>query len=156
MKRTFFTLCLGTLLFLTTASTCSPDDNSSTSSQDPAPVINTVTQGNWRVTNFTEDDSDHTNYFTGYTFTFGPSNSVVATNGTNSYTGVWSVTDDHSSSDDDHPNSSLDFNLYFSSPNHFTELNEDWDILERTDNKVRLKHISGGDGSVDLLTFEKN
>src|SRR5690606_21866889 len=37
----------------------------------------------------------------------------------------------------------------------FDELDEDWDIIEATQDIIKLKHISGGDGSVDFLTYER-
>ncbi len=153
MKRLIFYPILACLFMVNTASTCSSDDGSSSSS-DPAPVINTVTQGTWRVTSFVEDGDDHTHYFTGYAFTFENGNVLTAVGSSATVTGFWSVTDS-SNSGDDSPHSDLDFNIMFSSPNNFTELNEDWDILERTNSRIRLRHVSGGDGSVDTLTFEK-
>ena len=39
---------------------------------------------------------------------------------------------------------------------HFESISEDWRVLSSTASKIELKHISGGDGSIDLLTFEKN
>lgn len=35
-------------------------------------------------------------------------------------------------------------------------LSDDWDVLERTDTKIRLIDVSGGNGGTDYLTFEKN
>ena len=135
---------------------CSDDDSSSTNG-NPTEVVNTVKQGTWRVTSYMEDANDETNHFTGYNFTFGDNNEVTATNGTNTYTGTWSVTNSsNSSDDDDNNNSDIDFNIMFATPENFTDLNDDWDILERTDTKIRLRDISGGNGGTDLLTFEKN
>lgn len=154
MKKVMVYLMIGGIFVLNTASMCSSDDDSS-SAQNPTEVINTVTSGTWRVTNFNEDGINETSYFTNYNFTFNSSGVLVATNGTDTHTGTWSVTDDDSN-DDSPSNSGVDFNIFFSAPANFTELNEDWDILERTATKIRLRHISGGDGSTDLLTFEKN
>jgi hypothetical protein len=154
MKKFLFYPIIACLFMLNTASMCSSDDSSS-SSVDTSAVVGTVTQGNWRVTLFDEDGIDHTSHFSGYNFTFGDSNVLTATNGTNTYTGAWSVTSDDSSNDDN-PSGDIDFNILFSSPADFAELTEDWHILERTATKIRLRHISGGDGSIDLLTFEKN
>ncbi|MFN7419673.1 MAG: hypothetical protein ACK5RV_02185, partial [Flavobacterium sp.] len=69
------------------------------------------------------------------------------------YTGVWSVTDSNSNDDsmDD-----LDFNIAFTTPANFLELTDDWDIQSRTDTKIELIDISGGNGGTDYLTFEKN
>ena len=155
MKRSLLYAMLAAVFFVNTASMCSSDDDSPSSSQNANDVINTVSSGTWRVTNFNEDGVDHTSYFTNFNFTFGASNVLTATNGSDTHVGVWSVTNDDSN--DDSPSSSgVDFNIFFASPNNFTEISEDWDILERTSTKIRLKHVSGGDGSVDLLTFEKN
>ncbi len=49
----------------------------------------------------------------------------------------------------------IDFNIFFASPADFAELTEDWDIISHTASKIELKHVSGGNGGTDLLTFEK-
>ena len=138
---------------LNTASMCSSDNNSSSSS-DPNPVINTVNQGTWRVTSYVDSDTDETNHFTGYNFTFSSGSILTASNGTNTYTGSWSVTIDNSN--DDNPSSDLDFNILFVSPADFSDLTDDWDIVSRTDTKIQLIDVSGGNGGTDYLTFEKN
>lgn len=51
--------------------------------------------------------------------------------------------------------SDIDFNIFFASPADFAELSEDWDIISHTASKIELKHVSGGNGGTDLLTFEK-
>ena len=132
---------------------CSSDDDSP--APNPAPVINTVTQGTWRITNYFDNDSNETSNFTGYNFTFGASNVLTATNGTNTYSGTWSVVSDNSS-DDDSPSNDLEFNIAFSCPANFADLTDDWDIVSRTDTKIELIDVSGGNGGTDLLTFEKN
>lgn len=154
MKKFLFYPIIVCVFLLNTASMCSSDDDSS-SPANTSEVINTVTQGTWRITLFDEDGNDHTTDFNGYTFTFGSANVLTATNGSNTYTGVWSVTSDDSSGDDN-PGDDIDFNILFSSPANFAELSEDWHILERTSAKIRLQHVSGGNGGTDLLTFEKN
>lgn len=133
---------------------CSSDDNSSSVAQDPAPVINTVSQGTWRVTLYQDSGTDETSHFTGYNFTFASANVLTATNGTNSYSGIWSVT--NSDSNDDNPSNDLDFNILFTSPANFADLTDDWDIASRTDTKIQLIDVSGGNGGTDYLTFEKN
>ncbi len=49
----------------------------------------------------------------------------------------------------------IDFNIFFAAPEDFAELTEDWNIISYSANKIELIHVSGGDGDVDLLTFEK-
>ena len=142
------------LVFLVNvASMCSNDDDNSSSSVNQTTVVNTVSSGTWRITLYNDSGTIKTNQFTGYNFTFGPSNVLTATNGTQTYTGVWSVTDSNSNDDslDD-----LDFNIAFTAPANFLELTDDWDIQSRTDTKIELIDVSGGNGGPDYLTFEKN
>lgn len=145
---------LAALFMLNVASMCSSDDDNSNSSQDPTPVINIVNNGTWRITFFEDSGTNETGHFNGYSFTFGPSNVLTASNGTNTYTGVWSVTSDDSN--DDSPSNDLDFNIAFSAPADFAELTEDWNIITYTSTKIQLVHVSGGNGGTDYVTFEKN
>jgi hypothetical protein len=46
--------------------------------------------------------------------------------------------------------------LFFASPADFADLSDDWDVVSRTDSKVQLIDVSGGNGGTDYLTFEKN
>lgn len=154
MKKLTLIPMLSLIFMLNVASMCSDDDDNN-SSADPTPVINTVTSGTWRITFYEDDGVNETYHFTGYNFTFGSSNVLTATNGTNTYTGSWSVTNDDSN--DDSPSNDLDFNILFSTPTVFAdELSDDWDILSRTDTKIELVDVSGGNGGTDYLTLEKN
>lgn len=153
MKRLLLIPALFCLLMLNVASMCSSDDNSS-SSTDPTPVINIVSQGTWRITSYVDSGTNETNHFTGYNFTFGASSAVTATNGTNTYTGTWSIVTD--SSNDDNPSSDLDFNIAFASPADFEDLTDDWDIVTYTATTISLIDISGGNGGTDTLVFTKN
>jgi hypothetical protein len=138
-------------LILNTASTCSNDDNSSSSNQTQ--VTNTVVSGTWKITLYNDSGTVKTTNFSGYNFTFGANNALVASNTTNNYTGTWSVTDSNSNDDS---LSDLDFNIAFTTPANFQDLTDDWDIVSRTDNKIELIDVSGGNGGTDYLTFEKN
>lgn len=160
MKNSFFYLLL-TVLF-TAFTGCSGDDDSNSVNANPQPVIDAAVSGSWKITYFFDTDSEETNNFTNYVFTFGPNGVLTATNGTDTVTGTWSVTDSHNSggdgSDDDnssHNSNDLDFNISFASPANFAELSDDWDILSYNTSKIELKDVSGGNGGTDLLTFEK-
>ncbi|MGV7107860.1 hypothetical protein [Flavobacterium sp. U410] len=158
MKKLSLLPVLALLFVLNVASMCSNDDDNSTNTQDPTPIVNTMTNGTWRITFYEDDGENKTSYFSGYNFTFGTSNVLTATNGTNTYTGVWSVTNSDDNSNDDNPSSSdLDFNILFNSPDLFNdELSDDWNIITYTSTKVELVDVSGGNGDTDYLTFEKN
>jgi hypothetical protein len=153
MKKLKILMLLYLVFLVNVASMCSNDDDNSSSSVNQTTVVNTVSSGTWRITLYNDSGTIKTNQFTGYNFTFGPSNVLTATNGTQTYTGVWSVTDSNSNDDslDD-----LDFNIAFTAPANFLELTDDWDIQSRTDTKIGLIDVSGGNGGTDYLTFEKN
>ena len=109
--------------------------------------------GNWRITRFIDSGDNETSDFTGYTFTFADNGELIATNGSNTLTGTWSITNSSSSS-----SSSPDFNIFFPVPNssNFEDLNDDWYIEQITQSKIELIDISGGNGGTDRLTFTKN
>lgn len=135
---------------LVTFSSCDDDeDNPINNGPSRAQVEQVMQGGDWRVTNFSEAGTNHTDYFTNYDFTFGLSNVLTATNGTDTQVGIWSVDDDDD--DDD-----VDFNIIFAGAGNFSELTEDWDIVELTTTKIRLRNVNDGGGGTDLLTFEKN
>jgi hypothetical protein len=131
------------LLLSTVLVSCKNDDNSAPS---PSATLNSNLQtGTWRITLFAEDGDNQTSHYSGYNFTFGNGGVVTASNGSNTVTGVWVTGSDDSTSK---------LILTFTAA-PFTELNEDWRVLEQSSNKIRLQHISGGNGGVDDLVFEK-
>lgn len=143
-------------LFIATAfSSCTDEDDTVVNnSVDPTPVINVVNNGTWRITFYEDSSVDETSNFTGYNFSFGAGNVLTATNGTNTYSGTWSVTSDNSL--DDSPSNDLDFNIAFAAPANFADLTDDWNIISYTATKIQLIHVSGGGGGTDYITFEKN
>ena len=68
MKKLTLIPLLSLIFMLNVASMCS-DDNDSTNSADPTPVINTVNQGTWRITFYEDSGVNETSNFTGYNFT---------------------------------------------------------------------------------------
>ena len=136
---------------------CSSDDehNPNDNSAEIQDITNTAQNGNWVITYFFDTDSDETSDYTGYEFTFGTNGVLTASNGTNTYAGTWSVTDDSNSNDDSSSDDDIDFNISFASPVDFEELSDDWDIISYTSVKIELIDVSGGNGGTDYLTFEK-
>ena len=144
------------VLLLVTVIACDDDNDGLSASAKVSEAKNTAVSGEWHVTKFIDSGTDETNHFNGYTFQFGSSGSLTATNSANTYTGTWSVNDDGSgddSRDDDFDD--IDFNIIFTLPADFAELSEDWEIVSLAESKIELRHISGGNGGTDLLTFEK-
>ena len=131
---------------------CTDEDDAPTN-VNQTQVINTVTSGTWRITNYVDSGVNETSNFTAYNFTFASNNVLTAVGNGMTTNGTWSVTD--SNSNDDTLND-LDFNIAFTSPANFVDLTDDWDIVSRTDTKIQLIDVSGGNGGTDYLTFEKN
>lgn len=141
MKKNLLFLVLTIALF----SACKKEDNSS--SITSSNVSSTATTGTWRVTYYWDTNKEETSNFSGYNFTFGSGNILTATKATTSIVGSWTTgTDD----------SKVKLILNFSSPADFLEISDDWHVIERTDTKIKLQDVSGGNGGTDYLTFEKN
>jgi hypothetical protein len=154
MKKLKLIPILASLFLLNVASMCS-DDNDTTNTANPTPVINTVNQGTWRITLYEDNGVNETNNYANYIFTFN-SNGVLTAVNTTTYNGTWSVT---ASNSNDDSQDDLDFNIAFlaPAPSAFTDdLTDDWDIISYTANKIQLIDVSGGNGGTDYLTFEKN
>ncbi len=156
MKKSIHLAMLLLFAFTLFSSTCSSDDddgNSNDNSAEINAIENSMESGNWSITYFYDTDSDETSDFTGYTFNFAANGVLTATNGTNTYTGSWSVTDDSSSSSSS--DNDIDFNISFVSPPDFEELSDDWDIISYSSTEIKLIDVSGGNGGTDYLTFQK-
>jgi hypothetical protein len=117
-------------------------------------VQNIAVASQWRITYFEDSGDNETNNFTGYIFEFDSGNLLTATNGSSNHAGTWSIVDD-GSGDDNNDYDDIDFNIAFSNPADFTELSEDWEVVSASATKIELRHVSGGNGETDLLTFEK-
>lgn len=103
-------------------------------------------EGSWRVILFSEDGENETHYFSNYTFSFLDNNVAKAVSNSSTVSGTWSTRKDSGKT-------KLDLNFELTA--NFDELNEDWEILTQSATKIELKHISGGNGGIDLLTLEK-
>lgn len=145
-KRTLYFVAIGFILSSMLAS-CSKDDVKTKNE-----ITDDMTSGTWKITYFNDSGDDETSNFTAYTFEFNENGDLKANSSSNNYTGSWSVTDSNS---DDDSSDDLHFNIQFNLSNEFEDLNDDWDILEHTESKLRLEDVSGGNGGTDLLTFEK-
>jgi hypothetical protein len=106
-----------------------------------------VGQGNWVITLFNDSGNEETQNFAGYTFTFNSNGTITAVKDASTVNGTWNTETDDS-------NNKLIMDFGTTVP--FSELNEDWLILEKSSVRIRLEHVSGGNGGTDLLTFEKN
>lgn len=145
MKKQIFSAFAILLMVLNVS--CSGDDKPS-SSELINDLRNVITQNQWRVTNFSENGTNQTSQFSGFVFSFTAQGGVIAASGDTNVPGTWST-----ATDDSKPKFVLQF---FATSGSFEEISEDWEILHVSNVEIRLRHISGGDGSVDLLTFRQN
>jgi hypothetical protein len=132
------------------------DDTPRTSNQSAvikAEVTANLQNGNWRVFKMIDSGQNETQDFNGYIFTFQSNGVVSAVKNNTTYNGNWNITDSDSNDDSQ---DDLDFNLNFSQPPSFSDLNDDWDFISQSASKIELIDISGGNGGVDSLTFVKN
>lgn len=164
MKNRIRNSLIGMLMILVLVA-CSKDESNNSSSTDDGNSAQQVTSiaqnGTWRITYFFDTDEDETSNFNGYEFSFNTDGTITAVKGNTMVSGTWSVQDDSSnSSSDDDGNSTDDddFLIFFSVPqsSDFDDLNDDWDIISVSANKIELTDVSGGNGGTDFLTFEKN
>jgi hypothetical protein len=164
--KNLITKSIVTLTIAISLIACSKEESNTTVGVDDngtsADRVTLVAQsGSWRISYFWDTDEDETSNFAGYEFTFNPDGTLIAVKGNTTVNGTWSVIDDsgNSSSDDDgNSTDDDDFNILFSVPttSDFDDLNDDWDIIAVTANKIELTDVSGGNGGTDFLTFEKN
>ena len=113
---------------------------------DDTELVAALTNGDWYVTYFF-DDTDETADFADYVFNYASDGTATAMDSSGTTNGTWST----SAGDE----TDLELNLNFGTLDPLDELAEDWDVLEVTNDIIRLKDLSG-DGSTDFLTFERD
>lgn len=120
------------------------DDNSGGGSNPD--FSNVITSGTWYISYFQEDDDIETDDFAGYNFTFASNGTSIAVKNAATINGTWNQFVDSGQN-----KLELTFN-----GDDLDDLEEDWRIIEFSTTVIKLKHVSGGDGSIDYLTFTKN
>jgi hypothetical protein len=112
--------------------------------------------GTWRITKFIDSGVNELSHFNGFEFIFNVTGNLIAkdTKSNLTYNGVWSITKSYSN-DNSNDGSDFDLNIFFNTTLYIEELNDDWDIISESPTRVELRSVSGGNGGIDLLTFEK-
>lgn len=116
---------------------CSDDDESDLTIEQKQ---NVVTSGDWQISQFVDDGNDETSDFGEYAFRFEENGEVLAITLTVNTSGTWNIDEDGSEDD---------LVLNFNASNELRELNEDWDILLLSNEKIELSD------DTDILHFEK-
>ncbi len=129
----------------TTDDSASKKGKDSSTSIDFNSLASVPMPGNWVVTLYQEDAVVKTSKFAGYSFTFAGSNKVTATKSGVATIGKWGTGND---------SGKKKLYLSISTVKPLSELTEDWIILEQTAKKLKLQHVSGGNGGTDLIVLE--
>lgn len=103
-----------------------------------------LADGLWIVGSYTEDASDQTSNYSGYTINFDSNGTVVATNGT-PINGTWDAQNEDSEL----------FMDFGATTTPFDEFNDTWDVISITETQVEVRDVSGGNGGTDTLIFSK-
>lgn len=124
---------------------CNDNSGSGGGSSDPT-FTSILTSGTWQITYY-YDDIDDTSNFSGYTFTFNSNGTVIVQKGSIVINGNWA------SFLDSNGIRKLDLNF---DGEVLDDIEEDWKLIEFNTTNIRLKDVSGGDGSTSYLYFTKN
>lgn len=131
-----FLIALGCLLF----ASCSNNDNTSSASQ-------VVISGTWRVSLFTNNGTNETIDFSGYTFSFITGGTITVVKNGVSLSGTWSV---NTSSN----KFSIDLGAKTDVNKPLGELTDDWKIISVTETVIQLQDDNTSNN--EKLTFSKN
>ena len=122
------------------------DDNANDG--DVAEIRNVMMGGDWVVAAYIEGEMDSTVDYNGYSVQFMAEHQISLLEGGEAFgTGLWRVL----------RNSEQQLKVYlnFGDQMPFDELTDDWTFVSVTDTRIELKDISGGDGEISTLVFEK-
>lgn len=130
------------LLFLSAAFISSCSNDTELNADNTTSILQ---EGNWKVTSFIDSGQNETSHFAGHSFEFTSGGVVNVATGSANVQGSWSTGED-----DSHVKLILSF-----STNPHEEISDDWHVISQTSSKIELEDVSGGNGGVDYLTFER-
>ena len=124
---------------------CSKNDDTEKLTRDN--LFQITVSAKWQVNLYANGDDINTDDYTNYKFSFLTSNTVKATNGTNTYNGTWFS----DNSDEPQNKTGLILNIGFDAPETFADLSRDWEVLSAEQSTIRLRYINGD--VIEILTF---
>lgn len=145
-KKLLVSLSIVVLLF----ASCSETDDLPLVNE--ANVVSKMTSGNWKVTKFIYQNTTKTADYNGVLFDFDAIAVMLSNTGTVPVVGNWAVFNEGFDNDPD-----LVFTLALTSvEERFTNISDDWYIVESTSTKLKLEDENPNTGDIDYLVFEKN
>jgi hypothetical protein len=104
-----------------------------------------IVSGSWKISSFIDGSEDKTADYEGYIFTFSANGTSLAVRNATSLNGNWASYVDSNES-------KLELSFFGDT---LEEIEDDWRVIEFSEALIKLRHVSGGDGEVHYLTFEK-
>ena len=148
------------IIIITPACTPSSDDlKTDNRLNGVAPIDNknnvtiVVTDGTLKIDLYCDSDDNEVINFNKFNFNFGANNILTATDGTTTYKGTWSLTDTTGYID---TLSEIKFDITFTSPIHFVETINNWEIIDKARSDIKLSDVIYGNGETNFSIISKN
>ncbi|MFV5685245.1 hypothetical protein ACM55I_07340 [Flavobacterium sp. GB2R13] len=148
------------IILITPACTPSSDDlKTDNRLNGVAPIDNrnnitiVVTDGTLKIDLYWDSDNNEAINFNRLNFNFETKNRLTATDGTTTYKGTWSLTDTTGYID---TLSEIKFDITFTSPIHFVETINHWEIIDQSRSDIKLSDVIYGNGETDFSIVSKN
>jgi hypothetical protein len=127
---------------------CTKDDKTVAQGITASEVNSIIIEGTWNVTLHNEAGTDNTSDFSGAIFDFNSEGPLLVT-GTFDKNGTWNSTTD---------SGLVKITIAFlkETKGALASISKDWFVLNASNAKIELKHVSSEDESISLLTIEKN
>lgn len=127
---------------------CSSSDDSGDVIDIKFEQIKTVLpQGEWKVTSFYKDNTNRTQDFESFVFTFDEDGTVIGQTDLYTEVGTWNYLN--------FPDTGEELDLDFSGTPPFDEISITWHIVSVSNSKVELAIQSDSNVNTQLLTFSK-
>jgi hypothetical protein len=129
------------------ANDCDEDDDNDYNDDDAddTALVSALTDGVWEITYFF-DDTDETDAFAGFMFTFNADGTGLATDGGSSVNGTWKSYGD---------DGVLELEFDFGEETPFDYIQEDFEVDEFSASVIKLKEYSVESEPLTALVFEK-
>ncbi len=124
---------------------CDEEDDYEADILEDGQLISFLTAGQWVVTVFYDNEDLSSNYVD-YQFDFSVDGNIVVDFQSNPLNGTWQTGGD---------NEQFRLDLDFDNQDPLDRLNQDWDIILYTNDKIMLGHSGGGDNYSDFLVLER-
>ena len=133
---------------------CDSDrDDIALSAAESAQLNHIVQQGEWKISEYTQNGTDNTANYSDYIFAFEEENNLVVNSTSDVVNGTWRISNDSGSEFDSYED--VDFNIFFNSSGKLGELTSNYDVISATNDQIRLS-LEPRNGETALLTFSKN